>query len=80
MFVIIAKLFGGKDYNFNSVDTSNLADFTDGKNSSWWAKPYVAYLINNGTVVGDNGKIKPQAMITRAEMAVVIYNYLRISN
>ncbi len=76
MFVIIAKLFGGKDYNFNSVDTSNLADFTDGKNTSWWAKPYVAYLINNGTVVGDNGKIKPQAMITRAEMAVVIYNYL----
>ncbi|MEI3163374.1 MAG: bacterial Ig-like domain-containing protein [Lachnospirales bacterium] len=76
MFVIMAKLFAGKDYNFNSVDTSNLADFTDGENTSLWAKPYVAYLISNDTVVGENGNIKPHKMITRAEMAVVIYNYL----
>ncbi len=76
MFVIMAKLFAGTDYNFNSVDTSNLADFADGENTSWWAKPYVAYLISNGIVVGDNGNIKPHKMITRAEMAVVIYNYL----
>ncbi len=76
MMVIMAKVFAGTDYNFNSVDTSSLTDYIDGESVSWWAKPYVAYLVNNSTVVGDNGRIKPQTMITRAEMAVVIYNYL----
>ena len=76
MFVLIAKLMAGKDYDFTTVDINNLNDYNDGKIVSWWAKPYVAYLIANNVIIGDNGNIKPTDDITRAEMAVVIYNFL----
>ena len=39
-----------------------------------WAKPYVAYLVSAGIVNGADGNINPKAYITRAEVAVIMYN------
>lgn len=75
MFVIMAKLFAPSNFDFTNVDISILDNYNDGVDVSWWAKSYVAYLISNNAVIGDNGNIKPQVDITRAEMAVVIYKY-----
>ncbi|MCD7854432.1 MAG: S-layer homology domain-containing protein, partial [Clostridiales bacterium] len=76
MFVIMAKLFVGADYDFSAVDLTSLDNFTDGSAVSEWAKPYTAYLISVGAVVGDNNELRPRDNITRAEMAVIICNYL----
>ncbi|MDO4301978.1 MAG: bacterial Ig-like domain-containing protein [Clostridia bacterium] len=74
MMVIMAKVFAGNDYNF--VTTSVLDKYDDGSSVSEWAAPYVSYLAENNIIVGDNGNIRPQDSITRAEMAAIIYNYL----
>ena len=72
MMVIIAKLMKVD----LATDYSALDNFKDGTSVSWWSKPYVVPLLDEYVVVGDNGNIKPQADITRAEMATVIYKYL----
>ncbi len=78
MFVIMAKLFSDGSYDFDSeyIDYSPLEAFTDSGSVSWWSKPYVNYLAENKVIVGDSGLIRPLDDITRAEMAVVIYNYI----
>ncbi|MCD8158635.1 MAG: bacterial Ig-like domain-containing protein [Clostridiales bacterium] len=77
MFVIMAKMFAGADYDFNAVDLTALDSFTDGSAVSEWAKPYTAYLVSIGAVVGDENELRPVDNITRAEMAVIIYNYIK---
>ena len=76
MMVVMAKLFAGSNYDFASLDNSVLDKFADGSNVSLWAVPYVSYLADNNVIVGDNGNIRPQDNITRAEMASIIYNYM----
>ncbi len=76
LFVIMAKLFAGTDYDFTSVDYLRLNDYIDCENISSWAMPYIAYLTDIGAVVGSNNYIYPKDKITRAEMATVIYSYL----
>ncbi|MCD8214808.1 MAG: bacterial Ig-like domain-containing protein [Clostridiales bacterium] len=76
MFVIMAKLFASADYDFNAVDLTALDSFADGSAVSEWAKPYTAYLVSIGAVVGNDNELRPLDYITRAEMAVIIYNYL----
>ena len=72
MMVIIAKIMNVE----LATDYSALDNYKDGSSVSWWSKPYVVPLLNENIIVGDNGNIKPQADITRAEMATVIYKYL----
>ncbi|MCD8215240.1 MAG: bacterial Ig-like domain-containing protein, partial [Clostridiales bacterium] len=77
MFVIMAKLFASADYNFSDTDLTVLDDFTDGSAVSEWAKPYTSYLVSVGAVVGNDNELRPLDYITRAEMAVIIYNYIK---
>lgn len=79
MMVIIAKLAKNNniiDYNFESLDYSELNEYNDGELVSWWAKPYVCALSQAGIVVGNNCNLKPKDNITRAEMSVIIDNYI----
>jgi hypothetical protein len=69
MFVIIAKISGA---DISYADTSVLNSFADGNKVADWAKPYAAALVKSGIVNGDNGSLRPQDNITRAEMAVLI--------
>ncbi|MCD8090321.1 MAG: S-layer homology domain-containing protein, partial [Clostridiales bacterium] len=76
MFIIMAKLFAGADYDFGTVELTALDSFADGSAVSEWAKPYTAYLVSIGAVVGDDNELRPTDYITRAEMAAIIYNYI----
>jgi hypothetical protein len=57
-----------------TADTTVLDKFADKADIPTWAVPYVAYLVENGIVNGSNGLINPNANITRAEVAVIMYN------
>ena len=79
MMVIIAKLAKNNNiinYNFESSDYSELNKYNDGELVSWWARPYVCALSQAGMVVGDNGNLKPNDNITRAEMSVIVDKYI----
>ena len=57
-----------------TADQSVLDKFGDAADIADWAKPYVAFLAANSVVNGSNGNIAPKADITRAEVAVIMYN------
>jgi len=57
-----------------TADESVLAQFGDEASIPVWARPYVAYLVENGIVNGANGVINPNVNITRAEVAVIMFN------
>ena len=59
-----------------TADESVLAQFSDEADIPAWARPYVAFLVENGIVSGSNGEIRPNVNITRAEVAVIMYNIL----
>jgi len=50
--------------------------FEDASKVSDWAKGLVFAMINAGYIQGSNGRINPQADITRAEFAQVMYNII----
>ncbi len=76
MMVIMAKIFSRQTVIPYSIYYESLAKYNDANNVSGWAKPYVNYLCGIGAVVGDEDYIRPKDDITRAEMSVIIYNYL----
>ena len=61
-----------------SADEAALSRFNDADEIPAWAAPYVAYLVSAGIVNGSNGKLNPNVDITRAEVAVIIYNVLDV--
>jgi hypothetical protein len=60
-----------------SVDKKAYRDY-DAK--SQWATEAVDFNLNNGLIVGSNGKINPKANITRGEAATVILKLLKEAN
>lgn len=79
MMVLVARVyeFLGCELNY---DESCLSNFTDGDKVASYARKYVAALINANAVAGVNGNIEPTALITRAQMAVLVvdvYNTAR---
>ena len=57
-----------------TADAAVLDKFADAEDVADWAKPYVAYLVSAGIVNGADGNINSKAYITRAEVAVIMYN------
>ena len=51
--------------------------FEDASKVSDWAKGHVFAMINAGYIQGSDGRINPQANITRAEFAQLIYNIIK---
>ncbi len=63
-----------------TADESVLAQFSDEADIPVWARPYVAFLVENGIVNGSNGKINPNVNITRAEVAVIMFNVVNATS
>ena len=59
-------------------DNSLLSNFTDGSQVSSWAQNAVSALIKAGVISGSDGKLNPQANITRAEICVIINKLMTI--
>ena len=51
--------------------------FADESNISDWAKGLVFAMVNAGYIQGSDGRLNPQASITRAEFAQVMYNIIK---
>lgn len=71
-FVVLSRAF-----SLSASTTSGLSKFTDGGSVAAWAKEGIEALVVNGYVGGSNGKINPNANITRAEFAQVMYNLVK---
>lgn len=71
-FVVLSRAF-----SLSSSTTSGLNRFTDSADVASWAKEGIEALVINGYVGGSNGKLNPNANITRAEFAQVMYNLVK---
>ncbi len=69
-FVVLSRVFGLATNE--TVDTAILNQFADGGQVADWAKTDVAAIIASGYVGGSDGKLNPNANITRAEFAAVM--------
>ncbi len=65
VMVIFARLF-------NLTGKTDLSSFKDAKSVSSWAKASVEAVVASGLITGDNGNLKPQDRITRAEIATIV--------
>lgn len=57
------------------TDATGVYNFPDGNSVNEFAVNGVAYAINNGIIKGDNGYIRPQGNVIRAECAAMISRY-----
>lgn len=71
-FMVLAKAFKLPDGN-----TAALNGFKDINSVSSWAVGAISALKSAGYLSGANGKINPQANITRAEFAQMMYNMIK---
>jgi len=55
---------------------NTLSAFSDAGQTASWAKAAVKLFADTGAISGNAGRLAPQSMITRAEMAQVLYNLL----
>ncbi|NLK72438.1 MAG: S-layer homology domain-containing protein, partial [Clostridiales bacterium] len=54
-----------------------LSDFSDSNSIADWAKEAVTQLVKTGTISGSAGKLLPQSVATRAEIAQVMYQLMK---
>lgn len=57
---------------------SDLAGYADADEISSYAVEAVATLVKAGVITGSGGALKPKSMISRAEMAVILYRVLTL--
>jgi hypothetical protein len=71
MMVLVAKTleFLGKDI---TASTSVLDKFSDSAKIANYAKPYASYLVSADMVSGTGSNIEPVALMTRAQLAVLV--------
>jgi hypothetical protein len=60
-----------------SGKTSELTAFSDAASVSDWAVSAAQYNVGSGLIVGDNGQLRPNDPITRAESATVVLRLLQ---
>ncbi len=76
-----AALINALDADPSSVDTSaTLADFSDHYEVSDELSAHVALAVQNGILKGDSGRLRPKAVLSRAESAVFLYRVLKVQN
>lgn len=70
-FSAIARAFRLEDET-----TAGLNSFSDKNEVSGWAAKELSALVKGGYIVGDNGKLRPQDTITRAEFCQIMYQLI----
>lgn len=72
-FTVLARAFSLAD-----GDAATLSKFSDSASVASWAQGPVAALVAGGYINGANGKINPNASITRAEFAQMMDNLVKV--
>ncbi len=62
------------------VDNANLSSFDDYNTISEWATDYMAKAVQLDLIQGDENKLNPQAILTRAEAATLLKNLITALN
>ncbi len=57
------------------ADAAVLSDFSDSRRISGYAVQAMAWAVEEGVLVGDNGRLKPAANATRAEVATMLQRF-----
>ena len=70
--VILARALSATGTPLGSASASDLSGFSDAARVSDYAVSGLAALVRAGILQGNNGVLNPRAMITRAEMAVIL--------
>jgi len=79
VFTIIGRSLGflGLSSEMDEAEAMRmLGGYVDAGDISSWAVNDTALLIKYGIVQGNNNTLNPRGEITRAEVAVILYNYL----
>ncbi|MBN6185538.1 S-layer homology domain-containing protein [Aneurinibacillus sp. BA2021] len=63
--------------NKKSAGSTAPLPFRDASRIADWAKPAVSELYTRGLIVGDQGRFRPADPLTREEMAVLLYEWIR---
>ncbi len=63
----------------SEMTINSLSGFTDHQDISDWALRSVALCIQSNVITGDNGKLNPDRIMTRAEAAALILRILQES-
>ncbi|SHI21537.1 S-layer homology domain-containing protein [Sporobacter termitidis DSM 10068] len=74
--VILARTLDAMGISVPQGTISDLSAFSDTDQISDYAVSSMASLVKAGALTGSGGKLSPQAMITRAEMATILYKVL----
>ncbi|MEC0370086.1 S-layer homology domain-containing protein [Paenibacillus chibensis] len=77
MTVIRALQLAGAALSDNSAGEGvDLSAYSDGGEVGEWAKSAIATAIRQGLVKGYGSELRPQKLLTRAEMSVLLYRML----
>ena len=76
--VILSRALSNKGITVAQGTAADLSAFSDGAQISDYAVTAMASLVKAGVLTGSGGKLNPQSMITRAEMAVILYRVLTL--
>ena len=63
----------------SNVDLTVLEGYTDKNSASEWAKTALCWAVTNGLLSGNQNKIMPTSPCTRAQIALIVYNFLKIN-
>jgi hypothetical protein len=74
--VIIYRALDASGVPLAAGSPSDLSDYQDAGNVAGYAAEAVAALVNAGVIAGSGGRLHPRDMISRAEMAVILYRIL----
>jgi len=74
--VIIARALKTAGISIDSGSSVDLSGFSDMDNISAYAANAMASLVKAGILQGSNGCLNPKSMISRAEMATILYRVL----
>lgn len=74
--VILARTLEVLGKPLDSATADSLSVFSDAGSVSDYAADAMAGLVRAGILYGSNGALNPKSMITRAEMAVILYRVL----
>lgn len=73
--LILQKASQSLDKTTQIGETSALNSYTDVYSISFWAKSGMAWAVSNNLMSGNNNQLNPSGNITRAEVAVMLYNF-----
>ena len=74
--VILNRTLNAKGISIAQGTAGDLSVFSDASQVSDYAVSAMASLVRAGILTGSDGKLNPRSMITRAEMAVILYRVL----